>query len=167
MDTTELGWLQLTPLGSGDCLVQAMVPGPAAEPVALLSRLLAESGLAAMLDRPPCSAVAIAAAPRLHACPAVAPTDRIPYGRLTVGAGAIRYDPLSGMGTAQALRTAILAAAVIDADAAGTPADALCAHYTRRLRAAYAEHLHTCAELYAGAFDTAAWQDELDAVHAF
>ncbi|MEV6974048.1 hypothetical protein [Kitasatospora sp. NPDC093806] len=163
LDTTALAWLQLTPLGTEECLVQAMVPGPAAEPAALLHRVLADSALGGAVGRAPRTATAIPAAPRLHPAPAIAPTDRHPYGRLIVGAGAIRYDPLSGTGTAQALRTAILAAAVIDADATGTPAEALCAHVTRRLRAAYAEHLRTCAGLYGAAFTAPAWQDELDA----
>ncbi len=161
--TTDLGWLQLTPLGAGDCLVQAMVPGPARDPAALLGRILADSPLGAALGRPPRSAAAVAAAPRLHPAPALAPTPARPHGRLTVGAGAIRFDPLSGTGTAQALRTAILASAVVDADAAGIPAPPLCGHYARRLRAAYAEHLRSCAALYGTAFTGPAWQDELDA----
>ncbi|MFC5662644.1 hypothetical protein ACFP3U_06555 [Kitasatospora misakiensis] len=163
LDTTELGWLQLTPLGAGDCLVQAMVPGPARDPAALLGRIIADSPLGAALRRPPRSAASVAAAPRLHPAPALAPTERQPHGRLTVGAGAIRFDPLSGTGTAQALRTAILASAVVDAETAGIPAPPLCAHYTRRLRAAYAEHLRSCAALYGTAFTGPAWQDELDA----
>lgn len=163
LDTTGLGWLQLTPLGSGDCLVQAMVPGPAEDPAWLLAQLLAESEAGGVLSRPPRTAAAIPAAPRLHLSPALPPTDASPSGLLTVGSGAIRYDPLSGTGTAQALRTAILAAAVIDADADGTPAAALCWHYTVRLRAAFAEHRGSCAELYGSTFTSGAWQDELDA----
>ncbi|MFB7948952.1 hypothetical protein ACFC6L_29015 [Kitasatospora phosalacinea] len=161
--TTDLAWLQLTPLGTGDCLVQAMVPGPAEDPATLLRRILADSPLGSALARPPRTAVAVAAAPHLHPAPALAPTPRQPHGRLTVGAGAIRFDPLSGTGTAQALRTAILASAVVDADAAGIPAQPLCEHYAGRLSAAFAEHLHRCAALYATAFPAPAWQDELDA----
>jgi hypothetical protein len=163
LGTTELGWLQLTPLGRGDCLVQAMVPGPAEDAAGLLARLLAESELGRVLRRAPHAAVAVPAAPRLHRAPASPPGEPNPTGRLTVGAGAIRYDPLSGTGTAQALRTAVLAAAVIDAEAAGTPATALCAHYTVRLHTAFGEHLRTCAELYGTAFTSALWVDELDA----
>ncbi|MFD5408929.1 hypothetical protein [Streptomyces nojiriensis] len=163
LDTTGLGWIHLTPLGAGDCLVQAMVPGPAEDPAGLLTRLLAESAPGGdVLRRPPRTVAAIPAAPRLHPAPALPPADEPSSGRLTVGAGAIRYDPLSGTGTAQALRTAVLAAAVIDAEAGGTPAAALCGHYTARLRAAFAEHLSACAGLYGSAFAPAAWQDELD-----
>ncbi|MGW7607586.1 hypothetical protein ACWGKW_09930 [Streptomyces sp. NPDC054766] len=157
--TAALGWVQLTPLGGGDCLVQGMVPGPAGDPAALLARLLAESGLDRLLRRPPHTATAIPAAPRLHPAPARPPADGA-GGLLTVGAGALRCDPLSGTGTAQALRTGILAAAVIDAAAAGTPAGALCAHYAARLGAAFAEHLRSCDRLYAVAFPDPAWSDE-------
>jgi hypothetical protein len=162
LGTTALGWLQLTPLGRGDCLVQAMVPGPAEDAAGLLARLLAESELGCVLRRAPDTAVAVPAAPRLHRTPASPPGEPSPTGRLTVGAGAIRYDPLSGTGTAQALRTAVLAAAVIDAEAVGTPATALCAHYTVRLHTAFVQHLRACSELYGTAFTSALWADELD-----
>jgi hypothetical protein len=80
-----------------------------------------------------------------------------------VGAGAIRYDPLSGTGTAQALRTAVLAAAIIGSASAGTPPGPLCAHYNARLRTAFHEHLATCARLYPQAFQDPSWQHELNA----
>lgn len=166
LGTAETGWAHLTPLGRGAALVQAMVPGPAGDPVALLARLAAETGLGALLRHPPRSAAAIPAAPLLHPAPATPPAADAP-GRLLVGAGAIRYDPLSGTGTAQALRTGILAAAVIDAAARGTAAPgALCAHYTARLRAAYADHQRSCVRLYGSAFPGPAWSDELDAARA-
>ncbi|WP_030759669.1 MULTISPECIES: hypothetical protein [unclassified Streptomyces] len=159
---TELAWLHLTPLGDGSALLQAMVPGPAAHPEDLLGRLLAASALAPRLPRAPASVVALPAAPRLHRTPATAPTPRTP-GRLLVGAGAIRYDPLSGTGTAQALRTAVLATAVVDAAAAGTSPQALCDHYAARLRTAFRAHLDTCARLYPQAFPSPAWHHEIDA----
>ncbi|MFC8451443.1 hypothetical protein [Kitasatospora sp. NPDC057223] len=166
LECTTLGWLQLTPLGDGRALLQAMVPGPVERPAALLARLLAGSRLAPLLRRAPNSAAAVEAAPRLHPAPATAPAAAAAGpapGRLVVGAGAIRYDPLSGTGTAQALRTAILAAAVIDSAARGTPPGPLCTHYTARLAAAFREHLDRCAALYGEAFPWPAWQDEIDA----
>ncbi|MEU1818869.1 hypothetical protein ABZ543_27330 [Streptomyces roseifaciens] len=162
LERTDDAWLHLTPLGDGNALLQAMVPGPVEHPARHLARLLVRSPLAARLAQPPATAVALPAAPRLHRAPAAPPSGRAP-GLLLVGAGAIRYDPLSGTGTAQALRTAVLAAAVIDSAAAGTPADRLCAHYTARLRTAFRDHLATCARLYPQAFASPAWQHELDA----
>ncbi|MFD3758070.1 hypothetical protein [Streptomyces sp. NPDC058622] len=153
---TELAWLHLTPLGGGRALLQAMIPGPAARPTELLERLLAGSALAPALRHAPQTAVAIPAAPRLHRTPAVP-------GRILVGAGAIRYDPLSGTGTAQALRTAVLAAASLHAMATGAPQGPLCTYYTSRLRTAFHAHLATCARLYPQAFASPAWQHEMDA----
>ncbi|MFE9633542.1 NAD(P)/FAD-dependent oxidoreductase [Streptomyces sp. NPDC006463] len=153
---TELAWLHLTPLGDGRALLQAMVPGPAARPTELLETLLAGSALAPALRHAPRAAVALPAAPRLHRTPAVP-------GRILVGAGAIRYDPLSGTGSAQALRTAILAAASIHAMATGAPRGPLCTHYTSRLRRAFRGHLATCAQLYPQAFASPSWQYEIDA----
>ncbi|MFJ7591361.1 hypothetical protein ACIQZO_29120 [Streptomyces sp. NPDC097617] len=162
LDRTDLAWLHLTPLGNGRALLQAIVPGPVARPTHLLGRLFTASALAPRLLHPPETAVALPAAPRLHPFPAAAPAARTP-GTLLVGAGAIRYDPLSGTGTAQALRTAILAAAVIGSAAAGTDPGPLCAHYTTRLRTAFHEHLATCARLYPQAFPDPSWQHELNA----
>ncbi len=153
---TELAWLHLTPLGCGRALLQAMIPGPATRPTELLERLLAGSALAPALRHAPEIAVALPAAPRLHHTP-VAP------GRILVGAGAIRYDPLSGTGTAQALRTAILAAASIHAMANGAPQGPVSTHYTTRLRTAFHAHLATCAQLYPQAFASPSWQHEADA----
>ncbi|MCX4717590.1 NAD(P)/FAD-dependent oxidoreductase [Streptomyces virginiae] len=162
LDCTDLAWLHLTPLGDGNALLQAMIPGPAAHPENLLGRLLAASDLAPRLLCAPTAAVSLSAAPRLHRVPATAPTADTP-GRLLVGAGAIRYDPLSGTGTAQALRTAVLATAVIHAEATGTSPQALCAHYAARLRTAFRAHLDTCARLYPQAFPSPAWHHEIDA----
>ncbi|MEO3870917.1 hypothetical protein ABGB18_19065 [Nonomuraea sp. B12E4] len=114
LETVPGGWVHLFPLGGGRAVAQAMVPGPAGRPGALLAELLAGSGIGARLAEPPDDAVAIPAAPRLHPAPAEP-------GRLTVGGGALRLDPIAGSGTAQALRTAILAAAVIDAQTGARP----------------------------------------------
>ncbi len=162
LERTDDAWLHLMPLGDGTALLQAMVPGPVEHPARYLGRLLTRSPLAERLAAPPATAVAVPAAPRLNRTPATPPTAGAP-GALLVGAGAIRYDPLSGTGTAQALRTAVLAAAVIDSAAAGTPADRLCAHYTARLHTAFRDHLATCARLYAQAFPAPAWRHEIDA----
>ncbi|MFC9504145.1 hypothetical protein [Streptomyces sp. NPDC057002] len=162
LERTDDAWLHLTPLGDGNALLQAMVPGPVEHPRRHLGHLLAHSPLAARLAQPPATAVALPAAPHLHRAPATPPTGRTP-GLILVGAGAIRYDPLGGTGTAQAMRTAVLATAVIDSAAAGTPADRLCAHYSARLRAAFRDHLTTCARLYRQAFPSPAWRYEVDA----
>ncbi len=138
-----------------------MVPGPADDPAGPLAKMLAQCPLGSRLRRPPRTVVALPAAPRVHLAPAVPPMAG--GGRLTVGTGALRCDPLTGTGTAQALRTAILAAVVVDAPAAGTSAEALCDHYTNRLRVVLLQHPRTCLEFYERAFTTIAWREEIDA----
>ncbi|MEH6374220.1 hypothetical protein V7793_07755, partial [Streptomyces sp. KLMMK] len=49
LERTDDAWLHLTPLGDGNALLQAMVPGPVEHPARHLARLLARSPLAARL----------------------------------------------------------------------------------------------------------------------
>lgn len=157
MTCTELAWIHLTPLGSGTALVQAVVPGPVDSPSDALTRQLAACpDLARRLGEVPPDVVTLPVSPRLHTEPALRRTDGNP-AHLVVGAGALRYDPLSGTGTAQALRTAILATAVIH-----NGSDTALTHYATRLRQAFHDHLVTCADLYRQAFPGRAWHHEHD-----
>ena len=104
MATGRQAWAFLTPIGPRRALVQAMVPGPVHDPVRFLGRLLHETGLGAQLAGSPATATVVPAAPQLLA-PPCGP------GWLAVGSAAVQFDPLSGSGAAQAVRTAILAAA--------------------------------------------------------
>jgi len=108
MATGRQAWTFLAPIGPRRALVQAMVPGPVHDPVRLLGDLLHETGLDAQLAGAPATTTVVPAAPRLLA-PPCGP------GWFAVGAAAVQFDPLSGSGTAQAVRTAILATAAIDA----------------------------------------------------
>ena len=67
---------------------------------------------------------------------------------LTCGAAAIGFDPICGDGTAQAVREAILASAVVRAIADGGDEAALFVHYEARLTAAMLRHLTLCEEFY-------------------
>ncbi len=161
MVTGGQGWAFLAPLGPRRALVQAMVPGPVHDPVRLLGALLHETGLATQLASTPAAATVVPAAPRLLA-PLCEP------GWFAVGAAAVQFDPLSGSGAAQAARTAILAAAAIDAVERGESAQRVREHYTTHIRMAFTGHLHRCLRLYRSAFPAAtpsgsAWQDEIDA----
>ena len=156
MATGRQAWAFLAPIGSRRALVQAMVPGPVHDPVRLLGHLLHETGLGAQLAGSPATATVVPAAPQLLA-PPCGP------GWLAVGAAAVQFDPLSGSGAAQAVRTAILAAAAIEAIERGDSAQRVREHYAARLRVAYTDHLRRCLSLYRSAFPGAPWQDELDA----
>ncbi len=153
MATGRQAWAFLTPIGSRRALVQAMVPGPVHDPVRFLGRLLHETGLGAQLAGSPATATVVPAAPQLLAPPCEP-------GWFAVGSAAVQFDPLSGSGAAQAVRTAILAAAAIER---GDSAQRVREHYAARLRVAYTDHLRRCLSLYRSAFPGAPWQDELDA----
>lgn len=156
METTRQGWVYLAPVGKELALVQAMVPGPVHNPLRHLRDLLEQTGLGAQLAEPPARASVVRAAPGLLA-PPCGP------GWLAVGAAAVQFDPLSGSGAAQAVRTAILATAAIDAIDRGHCTQDVLDHYTARIHAAFTDHLQSCLDLYGATLQSEAWQDEVDA----
>ncbi|MGH3943279.1 MAG: NAD(P)/FAD-dependent oxidoreductase [Pseudonocardiaceae bacterium] len=156
MQTSRQGWVYLAPVGKDLALVQAMVPGPVHNPLRLLCHFLDQTGLGAQLAEAPARASIVRAAPGLLA-PPCGP------GWLAVGAAAVQFDPLSGSGAAQAVRTAILATAAIDAIDRGNRAQDVLEHYAARIHAAFTDHLRSCLKLYGATFQSEAWQDEVDA----
>jgi hypothetical protein len=67
---------------------------------------------------------------------------------LACGTAAIAFDPICGDGTAQAIREAILASAVIGAIRDGGDSYALRSHYEAMLIASMRRHLKLCADFY-------------------
>lgn len=67
---------------------------------------------------------------------------------LACGSAALGFDPICGDGTAQAVREAILAAAVIRGIEGGGDAEALLGHYRSMLVAAMRRHLQLCVQFY-------------------
>jgi 2-polyprenyl-6-methoxyphenol hydroxylase-like FAD-dependent oxidoreductase len=67
---------------------------------------------------------------------------------LACGTAAIAFDPICGDGTAQAVREAILASAVINAIRDGGDARDLLAHFEAMLVASMRRHLKLCADFY-------------------
>lgn len=78
-------------------------------------------------------------------------------GWLACGSAAMSFDPICGDGTAQAVREAILASAVVRAIATGADPEPLLAHYRGRLAAGMARHLLLCAEFYRSGGDSSWW----------
>ncbi len=83
---------------------------------------------------------------------------------LACGTAALTFDPICGDGTANAVREAILAAAVIEGIANGGDAPSLRAHYESRLTAGFRRHLEMCLAFYrsGGAGDW--WRSEAEAL---
>jgi hypothetical protein len=69
-------------------------------------------------------------------------------GWLACGSAALAFDPLCGEGAGNAIREAILAAAVIRAASEGEDAQHLAAHYSARFIGGFRKHLEICREYY-------------------
>ncbi len=157
---TDACWVEAVPHG---WLFAVMVePGQAAllgvgEELAVL---LSESALIApLIDALQPSAQRFAAHPRL------AETLYGP-GWLACGGGALAFDPICGEGVGHALREAILASAILRADAAQPDWPQLAELYAGRLRAGFRRHLEQCLTLYSTGGDGLFWRDHCAALVA-
>jgi hypothetical protein len=150
VESLDRGWLFLVPDGFGRGWLLAA--GGPVESLLDGSRLVSEqiSGFCAPASEFP-------AQPRIAwpLCGA---------GWLACGTGALAFDPLCGDGSGNAIREAILAAAVIRAVENGADPDELLAHYRGRLLAGFERHLQTCGEYYRGGGSTSWWTTQLESV---
>jgi hypothetical protein len=80
-------------------------------------------------------------------------------GWLACGTAALTFDPICGDGTANAIREAILGAAVIAASRNGCDATSLLAHYEGRLTAGFRRHLEICLGFYRSGGAGEWWQN--------
>lgn len=83
---------------------------------------------------------------------------------LACGTAAIAFDPICGDGTAQAIREAILASAVVMAMREGGDASALQTHHESMLIAAMRRHLLLCADFYRSGGPGDWWQAQATAL---
>ena len=97
------------------------------------------------------------------ACPRIADPLCAPAW-LACGSSAMAFDPICGDGAGNAVREAILAAAIIRAAARGEPAEALLAHYRARLIAAFQKHLLLCLDFYRAANSGPWWESQISAL---
>jgi hypothetical protein len=136
------GWLFYAPFNNGLGMLQACLPSLPTNPQQALLDCLYYSRLIS---------------PLIHhlglvRCFPAAPRFQFPlYGSrwLMVGESGVKLDPISGEGTPFALRTGILAAAVIDGILQDpTTSDALLNHYQTRLTHSFLSHLQGCSQYY-------------------
>jgi hypothetical protein len=85
-------------------------------------------------------------------------------GWLSCGSAAMAFDPVCGDGTANAIREAILASAVIHAVSDGGDQDGLFRHYESRLLAGFQRHLAMSVGFYQSGGSGEWWQSELAAL---
>ena len=97
------------------------------------------------------------------ACPRIVDPFCAP-GWLACGSAALAFAPLCGDGTGNAVREAILAAAVIRAAAGGGDVDRLLAHYRARLIAGFFRHLELCRGFYLSGNCGPWWEREIAAL---
>jgi hypothetical protein len=152
--TVPGGWVHVAPVSAERGVIQGMVPAMPSDPAATLAAMTDAAGLG---DDPPAAVTVFPAAPALTV-PPCAP------GWISVADGAVSLDPVSGLGTAWALRGGVLAAAVVEAIASGLDAGACLGHYEARLREALYDHVERCLAVYQAAFSSPAWRAELDAM---
>ena len=152
VESMETGWLFLIPCANGGgWLLEVGAPGEILLPGSrLVSRQIAEAA-----GEP----VEFPAYPRI-AWPLCGP------GWLACGAAALSFDPLCGDGSGNAIREAILAAAVLRAIQRGGDAAPLLAHYRGRLLAGFQRHLEVCEGFYGTGGSTPWWRAQYQAVRA-
>lgn len=87
-------------------------------------------------------------------------------GWLACGSAAVAFDPLCGDGTGNAIREAILAAAVIRAIRNGARQEDVLEHYRARLLAGFERHLQLCLDFYTAGRSGPWWDGEREQLRA-
>jgi hypothetical protein len=162
VETSDSGWVYLFPIGDDRGVFQATIPYVLCTDVDdLIVQIVRNCSsqlkkLVAGIETPP---VVYQSAPTFFR-----PLAHAEW--LSIGAAAVRFDPLCGDGTAQSLRTGTLAAAAcMLATSQGTPGQAI-EHYERRVGRSFAAHLRACSTFYHSGNFGPKWNEELLAIDA-
>jgi 2-polyprenyl-6-methoxyphenol hydroxylase-like FAD-dependent oxidoreductase len=155
IESLDEGWLFLLPLGGRRAALQAIVPEKPTDHRASLSELLASSHLVTRF------VAAIESESRVAACAPQARVATARSGWVAAGDAAVAFDPICGDGTGQAVRSGLLAAAVIEAILRGDREADCLAHYRARLAFAFHTHLTTVASFYQSSRSPRIWQGEV------
>jgi 2-polyprenyl-6-methoxyphenol hydroxylase-like FAD-dependent oxidoreductase len=156
MEGCRGAWVFLAPLAARRAVLQAALPQqPSGDPADALAAVVATTRDVARLIEGCDGDV------QVHP---TAPTLYRPLGGprwLAIGHAAMSLDPVCGDGTAQALRSGLLAAAIVVASRHGRAPDDLIEHYHRRVMRTFAAHLDACARIYDRTIFVAGWEDEI------
>lgn len=158
IETNSGGWVFFAPISSGRAVLQATVPVPPESPEDSIDDMLANTRLIRQMAGDRVYGIDVATS---------APAICTPCGtakRLAAGRAAMCLDPLCGDGTGQALRTGLLAAAVITSVAEGGQCDALVKHFNQRLATTFSFHLIACAEFYRYDIFGQSWGEEIRSI---
>ena len=152
VESVESGWLSLIPCANaGGWLLEVGAPGHSQ----LTGSRLVGQQIAEVSGEP----AEFPAHPRI-AWPLCGP------GWLACGAAALSFDPLCGDGSGNAIREAILAAAVLRSIQYGGDRDGLLEHYRWGLLAGFQRHLELCEGSHRTGGTTPWWQVQHQAVRA-
>lgn len=152
VEAVARGWLFLVPAEAGEGWLLGV--GGTIDGLLGQSRLIAP-----VVDAVGAASTPFMAAPRIHL-----PLCEDDW--LACGTAALGFDPICGDGTAQSVREAILAAAVLIGIAEGGDRTALLTHYQSMLIAAMRRHLALCAQFYATGGQGDWWRAQHDALMA-
>jgi hypothetical protein len=161
VEALEEGWLFIAPNPAGSSWLLAVGAPP--------ERLLAHSRLIGeRIELMQARSGSFDVCPRIAAVPTGPAGPPGPTGErwLAAGTAALAFDPICGDGVAQAVRGAVLAAAVIGAIRDGGDAAQLLRHYDLMLIAALRRHLNLCAHYYEAMGPKPWWQAEAAALAA-
>lgn len=147
IEAVETGWLFLIPAGETSAWLLAV--GASAQVLLSQSRHIGPR-----IDAVGKTSAAFETSPRML-------TSLVGPQWLACGSAAIAFDPICGDGTAQAVREAILASALIGAIGEGGDPAALRLHFESMLIAAMRRHLRLCAQFYASGGEGEWWRAQL------
>jgi flavin-dependent dehydrogenase len=152
------GWLFLIPHGLGRGTLQLVSMELGVDLPDTLGILL-ERGrtISPLVEAVSSDSISFDAMPRVCISPCEA-------GRIAIGEAALALDPLSGDGVGNALRTAILAAATLDAVVEGAALRDCLGHYEQRVHEAACCHVRNCLDYYRRARPALSWSAEIDAM---
>lgn len=152
VESVDDGWLFLIPDGSGGAWLLAI--GDTPEVLAAQAPMIAP-----LIDTMDAAGASFDTSPRML-------EQLAGDGWLACGTAALAFDPICGDGTAQAVREAILASAVVTALTRGEDPDSLTTHYHSMLLAAMRRHLQLSLPFYGGAGSGNWWREQYSAARA-
>lgn len=162
MESIPSGWMFLCPTSPHAGVLQVMLPQAPPQPERAIQIALSQSQLIAeqLLSIDPGAWRILPAAPQILT---VLGSDRW----LAVGAAACTFDPVCGDGIGQAIRSALLACAVLLSGSDQIPLTDALRHYHLRHRHTFAWHLRHVYNFYKPLLTQPTWFEELTKTQQF
>lgn len=154
-------WMFLLPTGKSKMSVQIASPNDHMDVDRISKRLtqavpnsLSHSLIDLISDLTKSTSTKVGIAPKFGSSPASAI-------HLAAGDRAITFDPVSGDGTGQGIRSAVLSTAALNSLHSGQPSEPILQHISMRYAFAMKSHLQHCLEYYQSIIDPEPWVSEV------